>query len=105
KIEVDEEAMQRNLHMTQGAIAAEPLYLLLEKYGHTTAHEVSKQLAHQAMESGQSLFAVASTSETISDYWQKFTDNEKQLIENPEEKYTGLAAEKARSIHARWTAK
>lgn len=104
KIEVDEEAMQRNLHMTQGAIAAEPLYLLLEKYGHTTAHEVSKQLAHQAMESGVSLFAVASSSETISDYWQKFTDDEKQLIENPEEKYTGLAAGKARAIHTRWTA-
>ena len=37
--------------MSGGAVAAEPLYLLLEKYGHTSAHEVSKGLAHQALES------------------------------------------------------
>ncbi|HEX4775124.1 MAG TPA: lyase family protein, partial [Candidatus Saccharimonadales bacterium] len=51
KLEVDEDNMQRNLNMSGGAIAAEPLYLLLEKYGHTTAHEVSKALAHKAAES------------------------------------------------------
>ena len=39
KIEVDETAMQKNLEMSSGAIAAEPLYLLFEKYGHTQAHE------------------------------------------------------------------
>ncbi|TAL15141.1 adenylosuccinate lyase, partial [Patescibacteria group bacterium] len=34
KLEVDEENMKRNLKLTGGAIAAEPLYLLFEKYGH-----------------------------------------------------------------------
>lgn len=103
KIEVDTEAMERNLHLTQGAIAAEPLYLLLEKYGHTTAHEVSKQLAHEALEHKISLHETASTSETIADYWAKFTEREKDLIQNPETSYTGLAAQKARKIHAAWT--
>lgn len=102
KIEVDTEAMERNLHLTQGAIAAEPLYLLLEKYGHTTAHEVSKQLAHEALERKISLYETASTSETIADYWAKFTEREKDLIKNPETTYTGLAAQKARKIHAAW---
>jgi len=102
KIEVDTEAMQRNLHLTQGAIAAEPLYLLLEKYGHTTAHEVSKQLAHEALEHKVSLYEAASTSSAISEYWAKFSDREKDLIQNPETTYTGLAAKKARSIHATW---
>lgn len=102
KIEVDTEAMERNLHLTQGAIAAEPLYLLLEKYGHTTAHEVSKQLAHEALERKVSLYQAASASTDIADYWSKFTDSEKELIKNPETTYTGLAAQKARNIYKHW---
>jgi adenylosuccinate lyase len=92
KIEVDEEAMQRNLYLTKGAIAAEPLYLLLEKYGHTTAHEASKALAHEAMERNLSLYEVASQAENIASYWAKFTDSEKELIRSPETRYTGLAS-------------
>lgn len=102
KIEVDTEAMERNLHLTQGAIAAEPLYLLLEKYGHTTAHEVSKGLAHEALERKVSLYEAAAASDDIAGYWAKFTDREKDLIKNPETTYTGLAAQKARIIHAAW---
>lgn len=102
KIEVDEEAMQRNLYLTQGAIAAEPLYLLLEKYGHTTAHEQSKSLAHEALEKGVSLYDVASASKDITSYWQQFSADEKALIEHPETRYTGLAAQKARAIYAHW---
>jgi adenylosuccinate lyase len=101
KIEVDEEAMQRNLYMTKGAIAAEPLYLLLEKYGHTTAHEVSKGLAHEAMERNVSLYEVASQAETIAEYWAKFTDAEKELIRSPETHYTGRASIKTRTVVTR----
>jgi len=100
KIEVDEEAMQRNLYLTKGAIAAEPLYLLLEKYGHTTAHEASKALAHEAMERNVSLYEVASQAESIASYWSKFTDPERELIRSPETHYTGLAAAKTRSVVA-----
>jgi adenylosuccinate lyase len=102
KLEVDEENMQRNLRLSQGAIAAEPLYLLLEKYGHTTAHEASKALAHQALEAGKPLYEVASSDAGIADYFTKFTDKEKQIIQDPETHYTGLAAQKARSTHDFW---
>jgi adenylosuccinate lyase len=102
KLEVDEANMQRNLHMSQGAIAAEPLYLLLEKYGHTTAHEASKALAHQALEANKPLYEVASQDAGIADYFAKFTDAEKQIIQDPETHYTGLAAQKARSTHDFW---
>ncbi len=94
--------MQRNLHMSGGAIAAEPLYLLLEKYGHTTAHEVSKALAHQAQEAGKPLYEVASHDHDIADYFAKFTDTEKQILQEPEKRYTGIAAKKALSIHDYW---
>ncbi len=103
KIEVDEDSMKRNLYLSGGAIAAEPLYLLLEKYGHTGGHEVAKLLAHQALESDRSLYEVASEDSAITDYFNKFTDSEKQILQEPEKYYTGLAAQKAHMIYETWT--
>ena len=102
KLEVDEQNMQRNLHMSGGAIAAEPLYLLLEKYGHITAHEVSKALAHKALENGKTLYEIASNDKGIADYFKQFTPVEKQILEEPERYYTGLAAKKALAVHSHW---
>lgn len=103
KLEVDEKNMQRNLKLTGGAIAAEPLYLLFEKYGHTTAHEKSKALAHSAMESSTPLVDVITADPEASEYWNKFTDQEKQIISEPEKYYIGNAAEKARRIAQSWS--
>jgi adenylosuccinate lyase len=105
KIEVDEENMEKNLYLSGGAIAAEPLYLLLEKYGHTTAHEVSKKLSHQALEAGTTLYEVASQAEEIASYFSQFTDNERQILQSPEKHYTGLAAKKATIVHDTWVDK
>lgn len=102
KLEIDEENMQRNLHLAEGAIAAEPLFLLLEKYGHPNAYEASKAIAHTAIESQQSLYDAVSTTPAIGQYWQKCTDKERQLIQRPEDTYTGLAAKKARSVYNFW---
>jgi adenylosuccinate lyase len=102
KLEVDEDAMQRNLSMSCGAIAAEPLYLLFEKYGHTEAHEISKTLAHKALSTGQSLVEVIEQDELAHEYWSKFTANEQQIIQSPEKYYTGLAAKKAKAIATKW---
>lgn len=103
KIEVDAENMQRNLALSKGAIAAEPLYLLLEKHGHTEAHEASKAIAHRALEKGVSLHDEASSDETISEYWQKFSDQEKQILAEPEKYYTGLASKKAHQIYKKYS--
>lgn len=101
KLEVDEVAMKRNLKLTGGAIAAEPLYLLLEKYGHTTAHEASKAVAHRALDAGQSLYQAAQEDEALRPYLKQFTPEELKIIEKPEEYYTGLAAEKALAIYSK----
>lgn len=105
KIEVDEENMQKNLYLSKGAIAAEPLYLLLEKYGHITAHETSKSIAHKALENNQTLFDVASNEDSIRDYFTKFTDKEKQILMEPEKFYIGLSSKKANQIHDYWSEK
>lgn len=102
KIEVNEQQMQKNLALTEGAIAAEPLYLLLEKHGHTKAHEVSKRIAHNALEKSISLAEEAQNDPGIKDYWAKFSDSEKQIIQNPEKYYLGLASQKANKITERW---
>lgn len=102
KLEVDETNMQRNLKLTGGAIAAEPLYLLLEKYGHVTAHEKSKELAHLALQKNVPLVSVITKDKQASKYWGKFSENEKQIIAEPETYYTGRAADKARSIAKSW---
>lgn len=105
KIEVDEDAMQRNLHLTKGAIAAEPLYLLLEKYSHTQAHEVIKTLSQKALERDISLADAIQKDKELAPYWQKFTVREKLLIKNPESRYTGLASQRALSVYRHWSKK
>lgn len=102
KLEVDEAAMQRNLHMSGGAIAAEPLYLLLAKYGHPSAHEKSKELAHRALGQKIPLVDVIQKDAEASDYWQRFNKKERQILTEPEKHYTGLAAKKARIVNAQW---
>ena len=102
KLEVDEENMRRNLHLSEGAIAAEPLYLLLAKYGHSTAHEKSKALAHQALADEKPLVTIITGDSEANTYWKKFTDDEKRIISEPENYYTGLAASKAHQIAKTW---
>lgn len=104
KIEVDEANMKLNLYASGGAIAAEPLYLLLEKYGHTRAHEESKRLAHQALESKRPLYEVVFEETALEPYTKRFTQAERDILKEPERHYTGLAAEKALAIHKHWQA-
>ncbi|OGL31064.1 hypothetical protein A3F37_04300 [Candidatus Saccharibacteria bacterium RIFCSPHIGHO2_12_FULL_41_12] len=98
KIEVDETAMQKNLEMSSGAIAAEPLYLLFEKYGHTQAHEKAKKLAHSALDLEQDLVDVISLDEEAKNYWDKFSDFEKSIISKPEQNYFGISSKKTQII-------
>jgi adenylosuccinate lyase len=105
KIEVDEESMKQNLSLTGGAIAAEPLYLLFEKYGHIKAHEKAKELAHLSLSKRLPLQTVIEHDHEAILYWQKFSTNEKRIIIEPEKYYTGLAANKARKIANLWKSK
>lgn len=102
KLEVNAEAMQQNLTLTGGAIAAEPLYLLLEKHGHIRAHEAAKELAHQALAAGKPLASVIEADKQARAYWDKLTPAERDIITEPEQFYTGLAAQKTRAIIKAW---
>lgn len=105
KVEVDPENMQKNLYLSGGAIAAEPLYLLLEKHGHTEAHEASKKVAHRALESGRALIDEARDDTELAPYLEKLSDQEIQIIAEPEKYYSGLASKKAMLICDNWQQK
>lgn len=102
KLEVDEEAMQKNLKLSGGAIAAEPLYLLLAKAGHPQAHEKSKELAIHAQDTKSDLVSAIASDQEAKEYWDKLAEPDKQIISEPEKHYTGLASSKARSIAEHW---
>jgi adenylosuccinate lyase len=102
KLEVDELNMQRNLQLTGGAIAAEPLYLLLEKYGHTTAHEVAKQVAHSALAAHKSLFETLQNTTELAKYVKQLSASEKRILQEPETYYIGLASKRADAVSKRW---
>lgn len=106
KIEVDEDSMLRNLQMSKGAIGAEPLYLLLGKHGHTSGHEKSKAIAHAALDAGITFGdAVKADEEIQNNYWDKFTDQEKLIITEPEKHYIGLSVQKTKAVIDNWKSK
>lgn len=102
KLQVDHGSMKRNLAMTQGAIFAEPLYILLAANGHPDAHELSRQLSMAAREQGRPLLDVALENATFSEYYNtKFTEAQRTILTNPH-LYVGQAKERTLAIAADW---
>jgi adenylosuccinate lyase len=98
---VDRDRLKANLAMSRGAIAAEPLYVLLAKYGHPDAHEAVRRLTLEAERGSRSLLEVATLDNDLREYLKKFTPDERRILERPEE-YRGLAPEIARDIASTW---
>jgi adenylosuccinate lyase len=98
---VDRERLKANLAMSRGAIAAEPLYVILAKYGHPDAHEAVRRLTLEAERGSRSLLEVATLDNDLRDYLKKFTPDERRILERPEE-YRGLASNVARDIASAW---
>jgi adenylosuccinate lyase len=98
---VDHDRLKANLTMSRGVIAAEPLYVLLAKYGHPDAHEAVRKLTLEADRSGRTVLEVAAQDAALRGYLKKLTPAERRTLERPEE-YIGLAPEVARSVTALW---
>lgn len=101
-LEVDKSNLERNLISSGGAIAAEPLYLLLAKYGHLIAHEKAKEMAHTSLDKDLDLVSVIKSDEEAAAYWQKFSQTEKDIIKAPEKHYIGLSVKKTESLIKKW---
>ena len=100
-IRVDRDRLKANLALTRGAIVAEPLYVLLSKYGHPGAHEAVRKLTLEADRTGRTLMDVATVDVDVRPYLAKLTPDERKVIDKPEE-YRGLAADVTRDVAATW---
>ena len=100
-IRVDRERLKANLALSRGAIVAEPLYVLLSKYGHADAHEAVRRLTLEAERTGRTVMEVATVDAEARSYLAKLSPDERRILERPEE-YRGLAAEVAREVAATW---
>lgn len=101
KLVVDRESVARNLAMTHGSFAAEPLYIILAKYGHPDAHEKVRLLTLQAGERSVPLAKAVEEDTELAPYLTKMSPAERDIIQHPE-RYTGVASEKARQIVENW---
>jgi adenylosuccinate lyase len=100
-IGVDRDRLRANLALTRGAIVAEPLYVLLAKYGHPDANEAVRRLTLEAERSGRTVMEVAQVDTEVREHLRRFTADERRILERPEE-YRGLAAEVARDVATTW---
>ncbi len=98
---VDKEAMQQNFSMNKEQIIAEPLYILLALYGCEEAHEKVRQLVKRAHTEKKQLLAIIFADNDLQQYLEKFTDEQKRILEHPE-LYIGKAVEKTEEVCVYW---
>lgn len=101
KLRVDAANMQRNLEMQQGMILAEPLYLVLAGLGHPDAHERVRELTLKAQAEKRPLQDLLPEAEDLTAYLARMTEPQREILRDPL-KYTGIAAERARTVAETW---
>jgi len=99
-IRVDKDRLRANLASARSGIVAEPLYVLLAKYGHPDAHEAVRKLTVQA-EGGRSVLEIATLDPEVNATLRRLTVEERETLDHPEE-YRGIAAEVARDVAKEW---
>ncbi len=101
KLVTDSENMRSNLAMTEGMVTAEPAYILLAAHGHPDAHEAVRAVTLEAQQTGKPMSEILFASEELAPWLALFTDAQRSIIGNPST-YTGISAEKARSVCDIW---
>jgi len=98
---VDRDRLKANLALSRSTIAAEPLYVLLAKYGHPDAHEAVRRLTIEAERGSRPLLEVAMLDDELRAYLARLTQDERRVLERPEE-YRGIASQVARDVATSW---
>src|SRR5262249_58802231 len=96
-IRVDRARLKANLASARGAIAAEPLYVLLAKYGHPDAHEAVRKLTLEAERSGRTVLEIAMLDRDVREHMKKLSAEERKVLDQPDE-YRGLSATVAGAV-------
>lgn len=104
KLKVDRENLRKNLEMTEGIIAAEPLQIILSALGHPNAHEKVRLFTLQAQEEKKFLEDVFRDDPEMASYIERMTLHQLRILSEPA-LYTGIAAKKAKAVTERWKQK
>ncbi len=98
-IEVNEDAMQRNLDLTRGAFYAEPAYIALALAGDPDAHEHMKKLTARK---GAPFSDITASDETLRSAIERIPLPARRVFEKPEF-YTGKSEEQVIRVTKYWT--
>jgi len=101
KMVVDRENIERNFNLFKELVVAEPLYILLARYGHPNAHEAVRKIAMKSYKTGEGVFDLAQDDKALVKFLKQFTRKEKELIKSPE-KYIGLSVRKTEQVCKYW---
>lgn len=101
KIKVDHENLQRNFHLQEGLIIAEPLYIILSALSHPDAHEKVRKLTLQAQREKKTLQEIINNDVELQPYLEKMTPYQRNILSDPS-LYTGIAAKKAKILAENW---
>lgn len=100
-LKVDKKKLKENFEMAKDSLVAEPLYILLAKYGYSDAHEKVRRLTLKASRNKTTILQEAKESRSLKPFFQRFSKKEKALLEKPE-LYTGIAVKKTEGVCTYW---
>ncbi|NTV30678.1 adenylosuccinate lyase [candidate division WWE3 bacterium] len=106
KLAVNRRQMSANVSFMADLTMAEPLYILLAKYGHPDAHEAVRLVTNEMRRSlvpNETLLMVAQKTTSLEPYLRQFQPAELQLFDDPTH-YLGQAVERTRAITEHWIA-
>ncbi len=99
---VDFDSMESNLVKSSESIVAEPLYILLAKYGHSNAHEKIRELTVIAKKKKIPLLELALNDDEVLLFLDKFSEKELDIVLNVKN-YVGLSIEKTIKVCKYWS--
>ncbi|OHA52196.1 MAG: adenylosuccinate lyase [Candidatus Terrybacteria bacterium RIFCSPLOWO2_01_FULL_40_23] len=100
-IKVNKRNIKRNLSMQKGLILAEPLHVVLAALGHPDAHEKVKTLVRKAQDENCNFHDVIICDPEIQKYLEKMTREQQKAVSSVFS-YSGIAAEKSKTIAKKW---
>jgi adenylosuccinate lyase len=102
KLDVNPSNMQRNLYLTNGAIASEALQTVLRDRGRADAYAVAKRIVETAQLAGISLGDAVAQDGDIGPILGVIPAHQRDAIVHPETNYLGLTEEEAKRHVSQW---
>lgn len=101
KVQVNKEAMLKNLYLTKDQIISDPLNTIFRWHGHPDAHAAAGRIAKIAFENNAFMYDVLLADNELRPYVDKMSKHELALLKD-QKKYVGDAPSVAMCISRKW---